>query len=60
VPPPGPVREELTAGGRALLIAPRANRGLQPDDLHRIEKFAEGRRLPNRRAPGRHRHPGPS
>lgn len=27
-------------GGRALLIAPRSNRGLQPDDLDRIEAFA--------------------
>lgn len=40
LPPPGPARDELTAGGRALLIAPRANRGLQPADLDRIESFA--------------------
>ncbi|MEU8613723.1 hypothetical protein AB0C29_37640 [Actinoplanes sp. NPDC048791] len=55
LPPPGPAREELTADGRALLIAPRANRGLQPADLHLIEKFAEGRRLPTHRVAGRHR-----
>jgi hypothetical protein len=30
----------LTAGGRALLIAPRANRGLRPADLEEIESFA--------------------
>jgi len=40
VPPEGPVRAELTAGGRALLIAPRANRGLRPADLEEIESFA--------------------
>ena len=55
LPPPGPERDELTADGRALLIAPRANRGLQPADLHLIEKFAQGRRLPTRREVGRHR-----
>jgi hypothetical protein len=58
LPPPGPARDDLTADGRALLIAPRANRGLQPADLHLIEKFAEGRRLPTRRVVGRHRHAG--
>jgi hypothetical protein len=57
LPPPGPDRDDLTADGRALLIAPRANRGLQPADLHRIEKFAEGRRLPTHRVVGRHRLP---
>jgi hypothetical protein len=40
LPPPGPGREELTAGGRALLIAPLASHGLQPQDLGRIEAFA--------------------
>lgn len=57
LPPPGPDRDELTADGRALLIAPRAARGLQPDDLTLIEKFAAGRRLPTHRVAGRHRHP---
>jgi hypothetical protein len=57
LPPPGPERDELTADGRALLIAPQANRGLQPTDLHLIEKFAAGRRLPTHRLPGRHRLP---
>ena len=57
LPPPGPERDELTAGGRALLIAPRAARGLQPADLDLIEKFAAGRRLPTHRVAGRHRHP---
>jgi hypothetical protein len=55
LPPPGPDRDELTADGRALLIEPRATRGLQPADLDLIEKFAEGRRLPTHRAAGRHR-----
>ena len=55
LPPPGPERDELTADGRALLIAPRATRGLQPADLDLIEKFAEGRRLRTQRVAGRHR-----
>jgi len=55
LPPPGPERDELTAEGRGLLIAPRATRGLQPADLDLIEKFAEGRRLPTHRVPRRHR-----
>jgi hypothetical protein len=42
LPPPGPERERLTAAGRALLIAPRANRGLQPGHLDAIEVFAAG------------------
>ncbi len=58
LPPPGPERDELTADGRALLIAPRANRGLQSTDLHLIEKFADGRRLPTHRVAGRHRLTG--
>jgi hypothetical protein len=55
LPPEGPERDDLTANGRALLIAPRAARGLQPADLDLIEKFAEGRRLPTHRIPRRHR-----
>jgi hypothetical protein len=39
LPPPGPLRDELNADGHALLIAPKSNRGLQPDDLDRIESF---------------------
>ncbi|WP_435204296.1 hypothetical protein [Micromonospora sp. bgisy143] len=39
LPPPGPPRDQLTAGGQALLIAPNSNHGLQPDDLDRIESF---------------------
>ncbi|MEU4219932.1 HAD domain-containing protein [Actinoplanes sp. NPDC026623] len=56
LPPPGPQRDELSAHGRALLIAPRSARGLQPADLDLIGKFAEGRRLPTHRVAGRHRH----
>ncbi|MFB9693893.1 hypothetical protein ACFFRK_12665, partial [Amorphoplanes digitatis] len=56
LPPPGPQREELTARGRALLIAPKPLRGLQPADLDLIEKFAEGRRMPTHRVAGKHRH----
>jgi hypothetical protein len=40
VPSSGPVHDELTAGGRALLIAPAPNRGLQPEHLDAIEAFA--------------------
>lgn len=39
VPTAGPVREELTGSGDALLIAPSPVRGLQPDDLDAIEDF---------------------
>ncbi|HXV93859.1 MAG TPA: hypothetical protein VD813_11215 [Pseudonocardia sp.] len=39
VPRSGPVYEELTAGGRALLIAPSPLRGLQPEHLDAIEAF---------------------
>ncbi|MET8153517.1 hypothetical protein, partial [Actinoplanes sp. NPDC005259] len=56
LPPPGPRRDKLTGRGRALLIAPKPLRGLQPEDLNLIEKFAEGRRLPTHRVAGRHRH----
>ena len=37
VPTSGPVRDELTATGRALLIAPIPSRGLQPEDLDAID-----------------------
>lgn len=57
LPPPGPDRDELTADNRALLIAPRPSRGLQPEDLDHIERFAAGRRLPTYRTPRRHREP---
>jgi hypothetical protein len=40
LPKPGPERDELTANGLALLIAPRPHRGLTPADLDRIEAFA--------------------
>jgi hypothetical protein len=40
LPEPGAARDDLTAGGRALLIAPRSSRGLRPADLDRIEAFA--------------------
>jgi hypothetical protein len=39
VPTSGPVHDELTATGRALLIAPVPSRGLQPDDLDAIDAF---------------------
>ncbi|MCM0677649.1 hypothetical protein NCC78_23600 [Micromonospora phytophila] len=39
LPAPGRLRDELTASGQALLIAPKSNRGLQPEDLDRIESF---------------------
>jgi len=40
----GPIYDELTAGGRGLLIAPNPRRGLQPPDLDAIEEFlAAGR-----------------
>ncbi|GAA3341400.1 hypothetical protein GCM10020358_32580 [Amorphoplanes nipponensis] len=55
LPPPGPERDELAGDGRALLIAPRPLRGLQPADLDLIEKFAAGRRMPTHRVAGRHR-----
>lgn len=40
LPKPGPVRDELLAGGLALLLAPKPHRGLRPEDLDRIESFA--------------------
>ncbi|MDP9794377.1 hypothetical protein J2S43_002889 [Catenuloplanes nepalensis] len=39
LPRPGPDRDALTAGGRALLIAPDSRRGLQPADLDAIDRF---------------------
>jgi len=39
VPTSGQVYEELTAGGRALLITPVSRRGLQPEHLDLIEAF---------------------
>ena len=39
IPASGPLRDELTATGRALLIAPFPNRGLQPAQLDAIEAF---------------------
>ncbi|GAB7044965.1 HAD domain-containing protein [Catenuloplanes indicus] len=40
LPAAGPARDALTAGGRALLIAPDSRRGLQPADLDAVEEFA--------------------
>ena len=42
LPKPGPLRDELTRDGRALLIAPKPKCGLQPGDLDRIEEFCCG------------------
>ncbi|MFG1863061.1 HAD domain-containing protein [Microbispora bryophytorum] len=39
VPTSGPVHDELTKGGRALLIAPLPSRGLQPEHMDAIEDF---------------------
>jgi len=39
VPTDGALHDELTADGRALLIAPNPTRGLQPDHLDDIEAF---------------------
>jgi hypothetical protein len=39
VPTNGPILEELTRHGNALLIAPQTNRGLQPEHLDQIERF---------------------
>lgn len=39
VPTSGPVHEEMTGDGRALLIAPSPRRGLQPEDMDAIEEF---------------------
>jgi hypothetical protein len=40
LPRSGPARDELVAGGLALLIAPNPAHGLRPEDLDRIEAFA--------------------
>lgn len=40
-PTDGPLYDELTRDGRALLIAPKASRGLQPSDLFEIRTFVE-------------------
>ncbi|MFI6228549.1 hypothetical protein ACIBCR_14710 [Micromonospora echinospora] len=40
VPRSGPLYDELTAGGRGLLIRPTSSRGLQRSDLNAIEIFA--------------------
>jgi hypothetical protein len=40
VPTGGDLYDELTADGRALLIRPSGRRGLQPDDVDAIERFA--------------------
>lgn len=39
IPGPGAVRDALETDGRALLIAPKSNRGLQPADMDAIEAF---------------------
>jgi hypothetical protein len=39
VPEAGPLREEFTRDGRALLIRPDERRGLTPADLDEIEAF---------------------
>ncbi|MER6831967.1 hypothetical protein ABT352_38675 [Streptosporangium sp. NPDC000563] len=39
VPTSGPVHDELTKTGRALLIAPSQRRGLQPEHMDAIEAF---------------------
>lgn len=41
VPISGELFDELTKGGRALLIRPNGRRGLQPGDLDAIETFAK-------------------
>ncbi|WP_047891756.1 hypothetical protein [Micromonospora sp. RV43] len=38
-PTAGPLYDELTAGGQALLIRPRTGRGLRPQHLDAIEAF---------------------
>jgi hypothetical protein len=43
VPRFGPLHEELTADGRALLIAPPPKTGLSPGHMDRIEAFAASR-----------------
>lgn len=38
-PTSGDVHDELTAGGRGLLIAPQPSRGLRPEHMDSIETF---------------------
>jgi hypothetical protein len=40
VPTSGAIHKELVKTGRALLIAPTTQKGLQPEHLDQIEKFA--------------------
>lgn len=47
VPTSGPVHDELVATGCALLIAPLANRGLQPEHLDTIEAFLSDTDVPD-------------
>jgi hypothetical protein len=61
VPRSGPLFDELTRGGRALLIRPHSRRGLRPADINRIRAFARGDavRRPGRSAlVGRGENPG--
>ncbi|GAB3867873.1 hypothetical protein ACFPIJ_23490 [Dactylosporangium cerinum] len=51
VPAAGPLADELTAGGRGLLIRPHPRRGLRPSDLARIESFAHRRAAATMRRP---------
>lgn len=46
IPELGPERAELDAAG-ALLIAPRANRGLRPEHLEQIETFLRSNGAPS-------------
>jgi hypothetical protein len=39
VPDDGPLHEELTADGLALLIRPDSRRGLTPDHMDQVEAF---------------------
>jgi hypothetical protein len=41
VPTCGPLYDELTADGRGLLIRPSSRRGLQPEDMSKIEMFCK-------------------
>lgn len=48
----GPLVDELTADGRALLVKPDARRGLRPEDLDKIEAFLTGWERENGRPQG--------
>ncbi|MBO3741503.1 hypothetical protein [Actinoplanes flavus] len=54
VPTSGPVHDELLATGRALLIAPLPNRGLQPEHLDAIEAFVSASPGPGTAGTGPH------